>query len=383
MKIIIAPDSFKGCMSAEQAAKAMERGIRRALPQAECVLVPMADGGEGTVQSLVDATGGELLETTVTGPLGTPVRAQYGMLGDGRTAVIEMAAASGIAYVDERTRDPRITTTYGTGELVRDALDHGVTSFIIGLGGSATNDGGAGMVQALGVRLLDAQGGELPFGGAALADLAAIDVSGIDPRLGTADIRLASDVTNPLTGAQGASAVFGPQKGADDATVAQLDAALRHYAAVIRSELGRDVESIPGAGAAGGLGAGFLAFTGAHMQSGVSLVVEATGLIQQAAGADWCFTGEGGIDSQTQYGKTPIGVAQAVKSSSPRCCVVALAGTVGSGIEELYGKGIDAVFGIIPRAGSLEQVLAAGEWNLERCAENVSRLIACTAGMQA
>lgn len=383
MKIIIAPDSFKGCMSAEQAAKAMERGIRRALPQAECVLVPMADGGEGTVQSLVDATGGELLETTVTGPLGTPVRAQYGMLGDGRTAVIEMAAASGIAYVDERTRDPRITTTYGTGELVRDALDHGVTSFIIGLGGSATNDGGAGMAQALGVRLLDAQGGELPFGGAALADLAAIDVSGIDPRLGTADIRLASDVTNPLTGAQGASAVFGPQKGADDATVAQLDAALRHYATVIRSELGRDVESIPGAGAAGGLGAGFLAFTGAHMQSGVSLVVEATGLIQQAAGADWCFTGEGGIDSQTQYGKTPIGVAQAVKSSSPRCCVVALAGTVGSGIEELYGKGIDAVFGIIPRAGSLEQVLAAGEWNLERCAENVSRLIACTAGMQA
>lgn len=383
MKIIIAPDSFKGCMSAEQAAKAMERGIRRALPQAECVLVPMADGGEGTVQSLVDATGGELLETTVTGPLGTPVRAQYGMLGDGRTAVIEMAAASGIAYVDERTRDPRITTTYGTGELVRDALDHGVTSFIIGLGGSATNDGGAGMAQALGVRLLDAQGGELPFGGAALADLAAIDVSGIDPRLGTADIRLASDVTNPLTGAQGASAVFGPQKGADDATVAQLDAALRHYAAVIRSELGRDVESIPGAGAAGGLGAGFLAFTGAHMQSGVSLVVEATGLIQQAAGADWCFTGEGGIDSQTQYGKTPIGVAQAVKSSSPRCCVVVLAGTVGSGIEELYGKGIDAVFGIIPRAGSLEQVLAAGEWNLERCAENVSRLIACTAGMQA
>lgn len=383
MKIIIAPDSFKGCMSAEQAAKAMERGIRRALPQAECVLVPMADGGEGTVQSLVDATGGELLETTVTGPLGTPVRAQYGMLGDGRMAVIEMAAASGIAYVDERTRDPRITTTYGTGELVRDALDHGVTSFIIGLGGSATNDGGAGMAQALGVRLLDAQGGELPFGGAALADLAAIDVSGIDPRLGTADIRLASDVTNPLTGAQGASAVFGPQKGADDATVAQLDAALRHYAAVIRSELGRDVESIPGAGAAGGLGAGFLAFTGAHMQSGVSLVVEATGLIQQAAGADWCFTGEGGIDSQTQYGKTPIGVAQAVKSSSPRCCVVALAGTVGSGIEELYGKGIDAVFGIIPRAGSLEQVLAAGEWNLERCAENVSRLIACTAGLQA
>lgn len=381
MKIIIAPDSFKGCMSARQAAEAMEHGVHHVLPDAECVLVPMADGGEGTVQSLVDATGGTLLEATVTGPLGTPVHAQYGMLGDGCTAVIEMAAASGIGYVDETTRDPRITTTYGVGELILDALDHGVTAFILGLGGSATNDGGAGMAQALGAHLLDAQGNELPFGGAALASLATIDVSDLDSRIATADIRLASDVTNPLTGSQGASSVFGPQKGADASMVAELDAALHHYASIVARDLGRDVETVPGAGAAGGLGAGFLAFTGARMQSGVSLVVEATGLKTLAAGADWCFIGEGGIDSQTQYGKTPIGVARAVKEAAPHCPVVAFAGNVGSGVEELYSQGIDAVFGIVPGPQNLRQALACGAENLERCAANVTRLIACTRGM--
>lgn len=381
MKIIIAPDSFKGCMSARQAAEAMEHGVHHVLPDAECVLVPMADGGEGTVQSLVDATGGTLLEATVTGPLGTPVHAQYGMLGDGCTAVIEMAAASGIGYVDETTRDPRITTTYGVGELILDALDHGVTAFILGLGGSATNDGGTGMAQALGAHLLDAQGNELPFGGAALAGLATIDVSDLDSRIATADIRLASDVTNPLTGPQGASSVFGPQKGADASMVAELDAALHHYASIVARDLGRDVETVPGAGAAGGLGAGFLAFTGARMRSGVSLVVEATGLKTLMAGADWCFTGEGGIDSQTQYGKTPIGVARAVKEAAPHCPVVAFAGNVGSGVEELYSQGIDAVFGIVPGPQNLRQALACGAENLERCAANVTRLIACTRGM--
>lgn len=381
MKIIIAPDSFKGCMSARQAAEAMEHGVHHVLPDAECVLVPMADGGEGTVQSLVDATGGTLLEATVTGPLGTPVHAQYGMLGDGCTAVIEMAAASGIGYVDETTRDPRITTTYGVGELILDALDHGVTAFILGLGGSATNDGGTGMAQALGAHLLDAQGNELPFGGAALAGLATIDVSDLDSRIATADIRLASDVTNQLTGPQGASSVFGPQKGADASMVAELDAALHHYASIVARDLGRDVETVPGAGAAGGLGAGFLAFTGARMRSGVSLVVEATGLKTLTAGADWCFTGEGGIDSQTQYGKTPIGVARAVKEAAPHCPVVAFAGNVGSGVEELYSQGIDAVFGIVPGPQNLRQALACGAENLERCAANVTRLIACTRGM--
>ncbi|MEE1295450.1 MAG: glycerate kinase, partial [Bifidobacterium sp.] len=254
MKILIAPDSFKGSLTARQAADAIADGVRDALPDAEVVEVPMADGGEGTVQSLIDATGGTPVTVTVTGPLGTPVEATYGLLGDGTTAIIEMAAASGIGYVDETTRDPRVTTTYGTGELIRDALDRGATSLIIGLGGSATNDGGAGMAQALGVRLLDADGAELPGGGAALARLATVDASGLDPRLADVDLALASDVTNPLTGERGASAVFGPQKGADEAMVAELDGALRHYAAVIREQLGRDVEHVPGAGAAGGLG---------------------------------------------------------------------------------------------------------------------------------
>lgn len=376
MKIVIAPDSFKGSLSAKQAADAMAAGVCRAMPDAEIVRVPMADGGEGTVQSLVDATGGTLVTATVIGPLGTPVDATYGLLGDGTTAVIEMAAASGIGYVNETTRDPRITTTYGTGELIRDALDHGAASLIVGLGGSATNDGGAGMAQALGVRLLDADGQELAPGGAALAGLAHIDISGLDPRLVHVDLRLASDVTNPLTGERGASAVFGPQKGADAAMVEELDAALGHYAQVIRRDLGRDVEHVPGAGAAGGLGAGFLAFTGARMQSGISLVVEATGLKVLAQDADLCITGEGRIDSQTRYGKTPIGVAHAVKSVMPDCPVVAIAGCVGDGAYGLLGEGIDAIFGILPGSCSLEEALARAEDNLERTSENVARLVA-------
>lgn len=376
MKIVIAPDSFKGSLSARQAADAIERGVRKALPDAETVKVPMADGGEGTVQSLVDATGGNLVSATVTGPLGTPVDARYGILGDGVTAVIEMAAASGIQFVDDATKDPLITTTYGTGELIRDALDRGVRSFIVGLGGSATNDGGAGMAQALGVRLKNAAGQELPYGGAALADLASIDVSGLDPRLAESTIQLASDVTNPLTGPTGASAVFGPQKGATPSMVEELDAALAHYAAVIRSQLGRDVEHVPGAGAAGGLGAGFLAFTGATMKSGVKLVVEATHLEDKAAGADLCITGEGGIDRQTQFGKTPMGTACAVKEASPHCKVVAIAGNVGAGIDELYKVGIDAIFGILPGAETLADAMAQGEANLERTSENIARLVA-------
>ncbi|KFI65609.1 glycerate kinase [Bifidobacterium cuniculi] len=376
MKIVIAPDSFKGSLTAKEAADAMAAGVRRAMPDAEIVCVPMADGGEGTVQSLVDATGGTLLTATVTGPLGTPVDATYGLLGDGSTAVIEMAAASGIGYVDETTRDPRVTTTYGTGELIRDALDHGATSLIVGLGGSATNDGGAGMAQALGVRLLDDDGRELAPGGATLATLTHVDISGLDPRLAQTDLRLASDVTNPLTGERGASAVFGPQKGADEAMVEQLDAALRHYAQVIRQDLERDVEHVPGAGAAGGLGAGFLAFTGARMQSGISLVIEATGLETLAQDADLCLTGEGRIDAQTRYGKTPIGVAHAIKSVMSGCPVVAVAGCVGDGAYELLGDGIDAIFGILPASCTLKEALAHAEDNLERTTENVARLVA-------
>ena len=353
MKIVIAPDSFKGSLTAREAAQSIESGILRVLPEAECVSIPMADGGEGTVQSLVDATGGRIMRVLVTDPLGHPTNAEYGILGDGRTAVIEMAAASGIQYIDETTRNPLIATTYGTGELIKDALE-----------------------QALGVRLLDDNGAPLPFGGAALAELSEVDVSGLDPRLADVRIRLASDVTNPLTGVRGASAVFGPQKGATPDMVERLDDALAHYAAVIRKQLGREVETVPGAGAAGGLGAGFLAFTEASMRSGVDLVIEATGLAGLAAGADYCFTGEGGIDFQTQYGKTPMGVARAVKQASPDCTVVALAGSIGEGIDQLYDLGIDAIFGIMPGVSTMRDAVDHAADNLARTAENVARLLA-------
>lgn len=376
MKIVIAPDSFKGSLTAQEAVQAIRAGILRALPEAECIGVPMADGGEGTVRSLVDATGGRVVHVSVTDPLGRPTHAEYGILGDGRTAVIEMAAASGIQYVDETTRNPLTATTYGTGELIEDALDHGMDDIIVGLGGSATNDGGAGMAQALGVRLLDADGVPLPFGGAALAELSTVDMSGLDPRLAGVRIRLASDVTNPLTGARGASAVFGPQKGATAGMVERLDGALAHYAAVIREQLRREIESVPGAGAAGGLGAGFLAFTEASMQSGIDLVIEATGLIALAEGADYCFTGEGSIDSQTQYGKTPVGVARAVKQASPNCTVVALAGCVGTGVDQLHDLGIDAIFGIMPGVCTMRDAVDHAVENLSRTAENVARLLA-------
>ncbi len=376
MKIVIAPDSFKGSLTAQEAVRAIQLGVLKALPEAECVGVPMADGGEGTVQSLVDATGGRIMRVLVTDPFGNPTNAEYGILGDGSTAVIEMAAASGIQYVDETTCNPLITTTYGTGELIKDALDQGVDDIIVGLGGSATNDGGAGMAQALGVRLLDGDGASLPFGGAALSELSEVDVSGLDPRLAGVRIQLASDVTNPLTGVRGASAVFGPQKGATPGMVERLDGALAHYAAVIRRQMGREVDAVPGAGAAGGLGAGFLAFTDASMRSGVDLVVEATGLAQLASGADYCFTGEGCIDFQTQYGKTPVGVARAVKQASPDCTVVALSGCVGAGADQLHDLGIDAIFGIMPGVSTMRDALDHAAENLARTAEDVARLLA-------
>lgn len=380
MKIVIAPDSFKGSLTALEAARAMEAGVLRACPDAQCVTVPMADGGEGTVRSMVDATGGRLASARVTDPLGRSACAEYGILGDGHTAVIEMAAASGLQYVDDATCSPLTATTYGTGELIRDALDRGVTDLIVGLGGSATNDGGAGMAQALGVRFLDDHGESLPFGGGALARLAKVDVSGMDARLAGVRIRLASDVTNPLTGPRGASLVFGAQKGASPAVAAQLDAALAHYAAVIRRQLGHDVETLPGAGAAGGLGAGFLAFTDAVMQSGVDVVVEATGLAALARGADLCLTGEGRIDGQTRFGKTPVGVARAVKSASPNCVVVALAGGVGDGVDQLYALGIDAIFGILPGVATLHDAMDQAASHLESTACNVTRLLLRRAG---
>lgn len=376
MKFVIAPDSFKNCMTAREAAEAIRAGLARVFPDAEYEMIPMADGGEGTVRSLVDATGGTLRRADVLDPLQRPTRAAYGILGDGSTAVIEMSAASGIQFVDDTTKNPLVTTTYGTGQLIRAALDDGARRIILGVGGSATNDGGAGMAEALGVRFLDADGNPIPRGGGFLDRLAKIDMTGIDPRLAETDIVIASDVTNPLVGPTGASAVFGPQKGATPSMVKRLDANLAYYAAVIADQVGRDVAHTPGAGGAGGLGAGLLAFTDATMRSGVAIVSETVRLAARAAGADYCFTGEGGIDFQTQYGKTPMGVAQAVRRGEPGIRVVAFAGCVGEGIDQLYGLGIDAVFGIVPGAMPLAQALDEGPSNLSRAAENVARLIA-------
>jgi glycerate kinase len=372
---VLAPDSFKESMTAKEVCIALEKGIKKALPEAVCIQVPMADGGEGTVQSLVDATAGKIYPVTVTGPLGTPVEASFGILGDGETAAIEMASASGIHFVNKDTKNPLITTTYGTGELIKAALDQGVGKIIIGIGGSATNDGGAGMAQALGVKLLDENGGELGFGGGALGRLAKVDVSGIDPRLKDTKIYVASDVTNPLCGEKGASHVFGPQKGATPEMVQALDANLAHYAGVLKEQLGKDIFDFPGAGAAGGLGAGLLAFTSAELRSGIELVIDFTDLEQKVKMADFVLTGEGGIDFQTQYGKTPYGVAQAAKKYGKP--VIALAGYVGE-VDVLYDKGIDAIFGILPKAMSIEEALAAGQENIEKTAENIARLLVMT-----
>jgi glycerate kinase len=372
MKIVIAPDSFKGSMTATAAAEAMGRGVRKVLPGAEIDLVPMADGGEGTVEALVTATGGRIVPVRVTGPLGEPVEAFFGLLGDGQTAVIEMAAASGLPHVAPERRNPLLTTTYGTGELVRAALDAGARRLIIGLGGSATVDGGVGMVQALGGRFLDAAGQELPPGGGALTRLARIDLSRLDPRLAACQITAACDVDNPLTGPKGAAAVFGPQKGADPAMVEMLDQGLGQLAAVIRRDLGQDVEHLPGAGAAGGMGGGLVALLGATLRPGVEIVIEASRLRERLAGASLCLTGEGGTDFQTAHGKTPMGVARVAKAHGVP--VLCLSGGLGRDYEAVYAVGIDAVMSIVPGPISLEEAVRRGPELAEAAAARALRL---------
>lgn len=370
---VLAPDSFKESMTAKEVCIAMEKGLRKIYPTASYIHVPMADGGEGTVQSLVDASNGAIHQKEVSGPLGQPVMAQYGILGDGTTAAIEMASASGIHLVTPDSRDPLRTTTYGTGELIRACLDLGIRKIIIGIGGSATNDGGTGMAEALGAKFLDAQGQPLARGGGALNELAHIDVSGLDPRLQEVELIVACDVTNPLCGEHGASRVFGPQKGATPEMVQLLDANLSHYAGVVKQQLGKDIRDVPGAGAAGGLGAGLLIFTQAVLRKGTEIVIEYTGLQGKLNDADVVFTGEGGIDFQTKFGKTPYGVAQAAKEASKP--VIAIAGYVGEGIDTLYTEGIDAVFGIVPGAADLGKLLREGPENVERTMENIARVL--------
>lgn len=381
MHIVVAPQSLKGSLDAEGVGVAIAAGIRRVWPDADIRVVPVADGGEGTVSALVAATHGTLHHATVPGPLGNPVTAEFGMLGGDapRTAVIEMAAASGLPLVAADQRDPRRATTRGTGELMRAALDVGATRLLIGIGGSATNDGGAGMAQALGVRLLDAQGVELPAGGAALAQLARIDIAGLDPRLAHADVRVASDVTNPLCGPAGASAIYGPQKGATPEMVAELDAALAHYGELLRRDLGVEVMTTPGAGAAGGLGAGLLAFAHATLVPGAELVLTTLDFDRAVAGASLVFTAEGQLDNQTAYGKAVGAVAARAKRAGAG--VVALAGSVKADDAALAALGIDAALSITSGPMSLEESMANTERLLTEAAARATRLIALGQGL--
>jgi len=371
--IVLAPDSFKESMTAKEVCEAMERGIKKVSSNITCVHVPMADGGEGTMQSLIDATNGQIYTLKVIGPLGNEVEAQYGILGCGTVGVLEMASASGIHLVPKEKRNPIVTTTYGTGQLIKACLDHGVKKLLIGIGGSATNDGGAGVVQALGGKLLDKQGDELRFGGGELGKLNSIDLTNFDARLKDVVIEVACDVNNPLCGEKGASNVFGPQKGATKEIIGILDENLRHYADVIKKQLGKDVIDEPGAGAAGGLGAGLMAFLNGTLKNGIEIVIEYTGLEEKVKNADMVWTGEGSIDFQTQYGKTPLGVATVAKKYNKP--VIALAGRVGEGIDVLYEQGIDSVFGIIDGVVPLEEALAKGPENIERTSENIVRLM--------
>jgi glycerate kinase len=371
-KIVLAPDSFKESMTAKTVCESLEKGITKILPHVSCIHVPMADGGEGTMQSLVDATGGKIYEARVKGPLGNPVTAQYGISGSGDMGVIEMASASGLHLVPMENRNPCLTTTYGTGELIKACLNHGVKKLLIGIGGSATNDGGAGMLQALGGKLLDANGKDLSFGGLALKDLHKIDLSDVDIRLRDVDIDVACDVDNPLIGEKGASKVFGPQKGANEEQVELLEAALSHYGDIIENQLEIDVKNFSGAGAAGGLGAGLMVFLNGKLKKGIDLVIDYVKLEENIAEADLVITGEGSLDSQTFHGKTPLGVSKLAKKYNVP--VIGIAGRLGDGIEGLYDEGFTAIFSIVDGVISLDEALDKGPEKAEKLIENIMRL---------
>ncbi|MBB2203534.1 glycerate kinase [Gluconacetobacter takamatsuzukensis] len=370
MKIVIVCDSFKESLSALQVADAIEDGFREIYPDATYVKLPAADGGEGTAESLVLATGGRMLTREVIGPLGEPVTAAFGILGDGRTAVVEMAAAAGLMLVPRDRRDPMAATTYGVGQLILAALDEGCRHVILGLGGSATNDGGAGMAQALGVSLRDRDDVELPFGGGGLGRLARVELTGLDARLGRCRIEVACDVDNPLTGPSGASAIFGPQKGATPEMVRVLDDALAGYGRQVAAVTGRAVDAVAGAGAAGGLGAAALAFLDATLRPGVEIVMEALGLDAILSDADLVITGEGRIDGQTVHGKAPIGVARVARRHGRP--VIGIAGSLGHDAARVHAHGIDAVFSVVNRPCTLEEALAEAAANVRVTARNVA-----------
>jgi len=364
MKIVVAPDSFKGSLTAIEVSDAIEKGIREVFPEAEIIKIPMADGGDGTVQCLVNATGGKILEEKVIGPLGNEVWAFYGILGDRKTAIVEMAAASGLTLVPENKRDPLITTTYGTGQLIKAALNQGCRKMIIGIGGSATNDGGAGMVQALGTKLLDKDGEEIGFGGGELKKIVKIDISCMDKRLSDIKVLAASDVNNPLCGPQGASRIYGPQKGATPEIIEELDESLAYFAELIKRDLHKDIKDIPGAGAAGGLGASLIAFLNAELRPGIEIMIEAVKLEQAIKDADLVITGEGKIDSQTIYGKAPIGVAKIAKKYNVP--VVAVAAIIEEDSRIFQSYGIDTLIKVSEPPMRLSEIKTKKIWLIKK-----------------
>ena len=366
MKILVAPQEFKGSISALSVAEAAETGVMRVFPEAEVVLCSVADGGDGTLETLVEVSGGEVRTCSVQNPIGETITAQWGAMGDGVTAVIEMARTSGLALLSLDERDPLNSSTFGLGQAILEALNQGFRKVIVGIGGSATNDAGAGMAQALGATLLNAEGKSIPFGGAALADLRSIDISKMDTRIENSQFMVACDVSNPLTGDEGASAVYGPQKGATPEMVAQLDNALLNFAEIVKKDIGKNVSEISGAGAAGGLGAGMLAFMGAELKAGVDIVLETVQLREKLSDVDLVITGEGGMDFQTVYNKAPIGVARiAGEFNIP---TIAIAGLLGQNFTVVHDHGIRAATSIVDGPISLEE-------SSERASELISNSV--------
>ena len=377
MKIAVAPNAFKGSLTAEEAAECIARGLRKALPACEVVKVPVADGGDGTARAVVAATGGRWVTRRVHDPLGRCVDAGFGITGDGRTAVIEMALASGLALLSPDERDPAATSTYGTGELILAALDCAVDTLLIGIGGSATNDGGAGMARALCVRFLDDCGRELDGTGASLSRVARIDMGRLDPRIKQVSVVVACDVTNPLFGPEGAARVYAPQKGATPSMVEALDAGLERLAAVVQSDVGANVSALPGGGAAGGLGAGLVAFLGGQLVPGAERVLDVCGLKAKLKGCDWVVTGEGRLDGQTAFGKAPAAVARAARALG--IPAIAVCGSLGPEAARVHEVGIAAFFSALEESVPEAQLPIRGPGMLERCAEQVGRLLALNA----
>ncbi len=373
-KVVIAPQGFKESLSGMEIAEAMSLGVKRVWPDVETILIPVADGGDGTLQALVDSSGGEVRTATVQDAIGRPVKAEWGALGNGTTAVIEVANAVGLARLSPEERDVRNASTFGIGQLVTEALNAGFSHFIIGVGGSATNDGGAGMIQAMGGRLSDKNGKELPRGGIALANLTTIDISDMDSRILDADIVVACDVNNPLCGPRGASAIFGPQKGATFQDVQDLDAALANFAEVIANDLHTDVAEIPGAGASGGLGAGLMGFFDARLRLGADIVLEAVSIEDHLVGAELVIVGEGQFDRSTVFNKSPVAVAQRAKKHG--IPVIGIAGSLGAGFSEVHQHGIDAVFSLVNRPMSLKAAMEDTKRLVTIATEEACRAIA-------